>query len=72
MDFEGSEFSAVEVDDLLQVVSANLGSDYLQEREREEAAVLSSIENSGRSHSNFSYPGVIESYSRARLDLPRS
>jgi hypothetical protein len=29
MDFEGSEFSAVEVDDLLQVVSANLGSDYL-------------------------------------------
>jgi hypothetical protein len=71
MDFADSDFSVVEIDSFLQVISANLDNDYLQEREREEAAILSSIDDSQRPDFNFSFPGEIDSYSRLKLDLPR-
>ncbi|KAL3447879.1 hypothetical protein BJX65DRAFT_307556 [Aspergillus insuetus] len=71
MDFVGSDFSVVEIDSILQVISANLDNEYLQKREREEAAILSVIDGSKRPDSNFNFLGEVDTYSRPKLDLPR-
>ncbi|KAH6980450.1 hypothetical protein EDB80DRAFT_825845, partial [Ilyonectria destructans] len=45
-DFEDSAFSLAEVDSLLEVVSANLSEQYLQDKQREEDAILAAIQKS--------------------------
>ncbi|KAH7142565.1 hypothetical protein B0J13DRAFT_636003 [Dactylonectria estremocensis] len=45
-DFEDSAFSPAEVDSLLEVVSANLSEQYLQDKQREEDAILAAIQKS--------------------------
>lgn len=46
-DFGGSAFSPAEVDGLLEVVSANLSAEYLQQEQRAEAEILAAIRKVG-------------------------
>ncbi|KAH7116470.1 hypothetical protein EDB81DRAFT_848429 [Dactylonectria macrodidyma] len=70
-DFEDSAFSSSEVDSLLEVVSANLSEQYLQDKQREEDAILTAIQKSDSPQPATNFFDGAESYSATTTIAPR-
>ncbi|KAL2809105.1 hypothetical protein BJX63DRAFT_372353 [Aspergillus granulosus] len=73
VDLKGSALSVAEIESVLQVASANLDNEYLEERQREEASILEAINRlADATHCEPSFPSHVESYSRPKSVAPRS
>ncbi|KAL6405574.1 hypothetical protein AUP68_11334 [Ilyonectria robusta] len=70
-DVEDSAFSPAEVDSLLEVVSANLSEQYLQDKQREEDAILAAIQKSDSPQPATNFFDGAESCSATTTIAPR-
>ncbi|KID83176.1 hypothetical protein MGU_09539 [Metarhizium guizhouense ARSEF 977] len=70
-DFKDSDFSPAEVDSLLEVVSANLSGQYLQDKQREDNAILAVIHEQDAPQPVTNYFDGAESCPAATTIIPR-